>query len=132
MEFPQELRKRIVTNPDVVRHDSYATFTINGKKTDCIMVTCTVRPYTDGMIIEYMELMLVTIDKSQCKALEKDEKAVVYTIDEAEDFYDKVGRNTDYIGEPEEILAFKFSYLLTDKQDLKSLQIIMEMEKIGR
>lgn len=132
VELPQELRERVITNPDVVRHDSYATFTINGKKTDCIMVACTVKPYEGGKVLKYMQTRLVAIDRINCKALEKDGKAVTYSIDDAEDFYDKVGRNTNYTSDPEEILADNFSYLLTDKQELESPQIIGEMETICR
>ena len=132
VEFPQELRERIITNPDVIRHDSYATFTINGKKTDCIMVTCTVKPYEGGKVLKYMQTRLVAIDRINCKALEKDGKAVTYCIDDAGDFYDKVGRNTNYTSDPEEILADNFSYLLTNKQELESPHIIRKMETICR
>ena len=34
IEFPEELKERFISNPDVIRHDSYATFTINGEKKD--------------------------------------------------------------------------------------------------
>ena len=96
------------------------------------MVTCTVKPYEGGKVLKYMQTRLVAIDRSNCKALEKDGKAVTYSIDDAEDFYDKIGRNTNYTSDPEEILADNFSYLLTNKQELKSPQIIREMEKICR
>ena len=45
IEFPEELKERFISNPDVIRHDSYATFTINGEKKDCCMVIYSTKPY---------------------------------------------------------------------------------------
>jgi len=130
VEFPQELKERIITNPDVIRHDSYATFTIDGKQTDCAMVIYTKTPYEGGGVLKYMNMGLVAIDKDNCKAIEKDGKAVIYSIDDAEDFYKKVGKNTNYAFDPEEILAENFSFLLTNKQDLETPELVQKMEEI--
>ena len=130
VEFPQELRDRIITNPDVIRHDSYATFTINGKKTDCVMVTYTKEPYNGNQVMKYVNTGLVPIDKESGKVIEKDGKAVLYPITDAKDFYDKVGKNTYYTFDPEEILAENFSLLLTNQLAVNDPEIIWAMEKI--
>lgn len=48
IEFPEELKERFISNPDVIRHDSYATFTINGEKKDCCMVIYSTKPYEEA------------------------------------------------------------------------------------
>ena len=37
----------------------------------------------------------------------------VYRVDEVEDFWDVVGRNTNYVEDPEELMAVNFSIALT-------------------
>ena len=32
IEFPEELKRTVYLQSDVIRHDSYATFTINGEE----------------------------------------------------------------------------------------------------
>ena len=116
IEFPEELKERFISNPDVIRHDSYATFST--------------RPYEGGSFFQYLNIGLVPIDKNTCKAIEKEGKAVVYSINEASDFYDRMGRNTQYIIDPEEVLADNFSLLLTGMTEgLPSPEVIQKMEE---
>ena len=130
IEFPEELKERFISNPDVICHDSYATFTINGEKKDCCMVIYSTRPYEGGSFFQYLNIGLVPIDKNTCKAIEKEGKAVVYSINEASDFYDRMGRNTQYIIDPEEVLADNFSLLLTGMTEgLPSPEVIQKMEE---
>ena len=44
IEFPEDIRKSRISNPDVSRCDSYATFTIDGKPQNCTMIIYTNRP----------------------------------------------------------------------------------------
>lgn len=130
--FPQELKERIITNPDVIRHDSYASFTINGKQTDCTMIVYTDQPYSGGEMGEYINIGLVAVDKDNGKAIEKEGKAVIFSVDDAIDFYDKVGRNTDYTLDPEEILAENFSYIFADTQDLPNPELLTKIEDVSK
>lgn len=132
IEFPEELKERFISNPDVIRHDSYATFTINGEKKDCCMVIYSTRPYEGGSFFQYLNIGLVPIDKNTCKAIEKEGKAVVYSINEASDFYDRMGRNTQYIIDPEEVLADNFSLLLTGMTEgLPSPEVIQKWKRLA-
>lgn len=55
---------------------------------------------------------------------------MVYSINEASDFYDRMGRNTQYIIDPEEVLADNFSLLLTGMTEgLPSPEVIQKMEE---
>lgn len=50
------------------------------------MVIYSTRPYEGGSFFQYLNIGLVPIDKNTCKAIEKEGKAVVYSINEASDF----------------------------------------------
>ena len=69
IEFPEELKERFISNPDVIRHDSYATFTINSEKKDCCMIIYATKPYEGGNFFQYLNIGLVPIDKNSGKAM---------------------------------------------------------------
>lgn len=111
IEFPQSMREKIASNPDVEHLDNYAEFTIGGVKRKCEMVACFNKSWEEtaaengsaDSFLHHIQLGLVPLDN-----LEE-----YFSIDEASDFWDKVGRNTHYIWAPEECLADNFSYALT-------------------
>ena len=49
-DFPQNIKENIISNPDV-KYDSYATFTINGKKRNCYMVWYLTKPFEKKAMI---------------------------------------------------------------------------------
>ena len=104
IEVPEEIRKQIIANPDVEHHNSYATFTIGGEKKDCYLVflTDSVFEKAGDNFFSGMYSGIVPLDGSR-----------VYRVDEVEDFWDIVGRNTDYVEDPEEVMATNFASALT-------------------
>lgn len=117
VEIPEELKDKLIHNPDVNRSDSYATFNINGKQRNCIMLVSTDKEYTGGSLFDYMKEKLLEIDPNTCKAVKAEDGSYkLYDIEDATDFYDKVGRNTGYVIDPEEVLADNFSYMLVRKE----------------
>lgn len=103
IDVPEELRSRIIANPDVEHHDSYATFTINGEKTDCYLVflTDSVFEKEGDTFFEGMYSGVVPLDGS-----------AVYRVDQVEDFLQVVGANTGYTEDPEEAMATNFAYAI--------------------
>ena len=103
IEVPEAIREWIIANPDVEHHDSYATFTIGGEKKDCYLVflTDSVFEKEGDTLFEGMYSGIVPLDGS-----------AVYRTDEVEDFWDVVGRNTDYVEDPEEAMASNFAFAI--------------------
>ena len=99
-EFPPCLDGLYRSNPDVERHDSYATFNIDGKDIDCFVVWVYLQQqdgsYTDDTAV------LVPIDGTD----------TYYLPEQASNFNEVFGTNTDYVLDPEECMADNFMYAM--------------------
>ena len=109
---PDTFKNVMISNPDVEHHNTYAPFKIGGKSVDCAMFIYSDREYKGGSFFGYLNIGLLEIDKKKCSLVLKDGWPVIHEVSEAEDFYDKVGTTTDYIIDPEEILADNFANVL--------------------
>ena len=49
---------------------------------------------------------------------------------EARGFYEQVGRNTDYVIHPDEILAVNFTHLVYGRTNLPTPRIVTEMDRV--
>ena len=103
IQVPEEILNQIIANPDVEHHNSCATFTINGEKKDCYLVflTDSVFEKPGDTFFDGMYSGVVPLDESR-----------VYRVEEVDDFWDVVGRNTDYVEDPEELMATCFAYAM--------------------
>jgi hypothetical protein len=119
--FPQEVRDIIISNPDVEHHNSYASFEINGQVTDCTVIL-TAKPFENRgeYFVDYMKPCLVPVDDFN----------TVYTAEDAANFWDVFGRNTDYVIDPEETLADNFALLFIKgpKAKYETPEIIADMD----
>jgi hypothetical protein len=127
--FPSDLAEIRISNPDISRYDSYGTFTIGGQKQYCTMVIYTDRPYDGKTLFDYLKVGLVPLN-GDFVPIQKAGKTIIYALDEAEDFYTQVGKNTNYLIHPEEIMADNFAFTLTGKKDLANPEIIQNVQKV--
>ena len=106
-EIPSEIKKITISNPDVEKHDAYATFTINDKKKDCFMLNICTKAFENkgDEYSSHYKFILVPVNK------EADDKDF-YFIEESQDYWDVFGENTKYIADPEECMADNFGYAL--------------------
>ena len=106
--FPEVIANRILINPDVEHMDNYAEFTIGGKKTRCEIVAFYTKTWAEAHaehgddidFFDFAKTFLVPID----------DMSRTYPIRDVSDFWDVVGRNTDYVIAPEECLADNFAF----------------------
>ena len=108
IDVPEEIRSKIIANPDVEHHNSYATFTIGGEKKDCYLVFLTDSVFENpgDTFFSGMYSGVIPLDGS-----------AVYRVEEVDDFWDIVGRNTDYVEDPEELMATNFAYAILHLED---------------
>ncbi len=99
-ELPPCIKDLYRSNPDVEHHNSYATFNINGQDIDCFVVWIYLQQedgsYTDDTPV------LVPIDGTD----------TYYLPEQASNFNEVFGGNTDYTIDPEECLADNFKYAM--------------------
>lgn len=129
INFPAELIGKKISNPDISRYDSYATFTIQGIAQNCTMMIYTEKPYENGNLFDYLKIGLIPLNEEMIP-LQQEGKTVIHDIEEATDFYTQVGKNTSYIINPEEILADNFAFTLTNKSDIPNPEIIDRIKTI--
>lgn len=109
LEFGPTVKDLLMHNPDVEHYDNWAEFTIDGQKKRCALISVYCGTYADAVatnpkahFFDLMHNVLVPLD----------EPDTMIPIEEVPDFYDVIGRNTDYILSPEEFIADNFSYLI--------------------
>ena len=109
VEFGPSVRNMLLANPDVERYDNWAEFTINGKKRRCILISIYESSYPEAEATEpgasfmnHMKSVLVPLDDPD----------TMIPIEQASDFYEVVGHNTDYVIAAEECLADMFGFLI--------------------
>lgn len=120
IDIPDDVKSHILCNPDVERHDSYATFTIHGKPTDCMLMLYTpASEYVEGTTLDdYVSgsdgYWLLALDSATHKPYKGENgKWVMYNCTEASDFDEVMsGGNTSYCDDPEECMADNFSFAM--------------------
>ena len=122
-EFSDEVKTKILSNPDVEKYDCYSYFTVDGKKKKGTVVSVFDEDYKEGeYAFKYMVPYVVFYD----------EPDKIYPISEISDFYDVFGKNTEYIIAAEECLADNFSFAVVygDKANYSSPEIIKYILKV--
>lgn len=118
IESPKDLKDVRISNPDVDRMDSYAVFKVDSVKEPqrCAMMLYASKPYSGGTLFQYINVGFVALDEN-LKPIMLNGKTLVYGTKQITDFTDKVGKNTSYMINPEEILAdnFSFSFMRWEK-----------------
>lgn len=125
--FSQEIKNKILSNPDVEHMDNYAEFTIDGVKRKCEIIVIMTKTWWElndkqketEVFFRYIETVLVPID-----ALD-----TYYSYKKASDFDEIVGKNTPYNISPEEILADNFKEVIMKKNfnDFESPELLYNM-----
>ena len=108
IEFPETIRNAIMANPDVEHIDNYAEFNINGLRRKCVLLSL----YTNSWAGAYAKQgdSASFFKNKQPYLLALDDLLTPIDIDDAIDFWAKIGKNTKYVSSPEECLADNFSY----------------------
>ena len=115
--IPKSIYDISISNPDVEHHDSYATFSINGKNIDCYMVLTASKPFNEpgDSFFNCMQSSIVPIDS----------KGEYYLPEDTDNFWEIFGENTSYVIDPEECMADNFSYAILNEEYEKYLECKM-------
>ena len=93
-----------ISNPDVEHHNAYASFLIDGEPVDC---------FTDFVTTKHIENPDEHFFAFGTTALvPTDGRDLYYTPEQASNFDEVFGTNTNYVVDPEECMADNFSFAL--------------------
>lgn len=138
IEFPAALKPRKITNPDAPNNNHYVRVTLNGKEVSVVPILFSRTPKYDiqsgGEFFRYLEFKLLVVkrgvDGKGYEAVYNGSKPVFVDIADVSGFFEKIGKNTNYIIHPEEVLADNFALLVLGKQDVASPEIIDNLKKV--
>lgn len=99
--FAPEIMASIISNPDVIHHDSHAAFLFDGTWRECAVVCYARSPFEKpgDSFFDDKATGLVPVD----------DLSMLLPAEDAENFWDVFGENTDYVIDPEETLADNFA-----------------------
>ena len=103
--IPPSVVDHYISNPDVEHHDAYAKFIIDGKPIECYLALITLDHFEKegDSFIDTMVAALVPTDGRDAYYLQED----------ASNFDEVVGKNTDYTIDPEKCMADNFALAIT-------------------
>ena len=101
--------ERVISNPDVEHHNASALFSIDGRQRRCVVVF-----YAK----EFFENPGDTFfERGGTGLVPVDDLDTIIDSSTASDFWDRFGRNTEYVIDPEETMADNFSFALVYGRD---------------
>jgi hypothetical protein len=133
IEFPPELTSRKITNPDAPRNDHFIRLTDGGQQCLAIPILfSSVEVKRGGEFFQYLNFQFLIMEKTSNRLQPQYENSMPKLVgpEGVTGFFEQVGRNTQYIIHPEEILADNFSLLVLKQQNVPSPEILHKMTQI--
>lgn len=135
--YPPSLQQRKISNPDATHNNFYIDVTWNGQTVSIVPILFSRTPNYDveqkGDFFDYLVFKWMVIrpnEKGQYEPLYQLDEPVLLDVNEAGGLYEKIGRNTDYIIHPEEIMADNFSFLICGHADIPSPWVLEKLKKV--
>ncbi len=102
--LPPGVQEKLLHNPDVGHHDSYASFTIGGEEKECFVAWIAEKPYSEAKTSMFngASTVLIPIDGTD----------IYYQREQASNYDEVFGTNTAYVIDPEECMADNFAYAM--------------------
>ena len=136
IKLPDAWEDRRITNPDAPRIDASIEVTVDGRKIVAAPFLYATPAKFDaasgGNLFKYLtfRLLVLTRDGDRLIAAVKEGKPVVLDPRGVEDYARQIGKNTNYIIHPDEILADNFVLLVRGDKNVPTPRIIEEMGRL--
>ena len=120
IEFPADLKPRKLTNPDAPQNNFYIEVLQSGKKVCVVPIlfsrTLKYDVQKGGEFFNYLVFKFLVVRKNEGNQLWEpvyaDNVPVLLEVEDLGNFFEQVGKNSNYIIHPEETLADNFSLLV--------------------
>jgi hypothetical protein len=133
--LPAELNSQKITNPDAPRNDHCIRVQVDGEACWAVPVLFSSRRKYDvqqgGEFFSYLQFRLLLVQRNEnsktTQPIDENEKPRFMEARQVTGFFEQVGRNTQYIIHPEEILADNFALFVLQEQDVPSPEVIEKL-----
>ena len=140
IEFPETLKGRKITNPDAPANDHCIRVRVAEADVWAVPILFSRTPEYDvntgGEFFRYMQFQLLLVDRQGdspgAKPMYEGAQPRLVDVDQVTGFFEQVGRNTQYIIHPEEILADNFSDLVMQDRQVPSPEVLKKMQDVLR
>lgn len=130
VQLPASLQPRKITNPDAPRNDHSIRLRVDGKEVATVPILFSATEKYDthrgGEFFSYMQLQFLILENGSGRLSASE----VVPPSGVSGFFEQVGRNTDYVIHPEEILAENFALLVLNEQKVASPAILQRIREI--
>jgi hypothetical protein len=127
--LPTALRPLRITNPDAPRNDHCIEVEVDGARRQAAPILFAGEAYDprrNAPFFDYLQLRLLVADAG---GRYDDAHPRLVAIRDVRNFYEQVGRNTNYVLHPEEILADNFALIVTQARGAPSPEVLANIEK---
>ncbi len=136
--LPGTLRPRRLTNPDAPSNSHYIEVQVDGKPALAVPVLFSRAETYDvtrgGEFFQYLVFQFLLLEREgdgrKLRPMAGDADPRLVTVNQLSGFWEQVGRNTQYIYHPEEILADNFSLLVMQGANVPSPEILEKMKEV--
>jgi hypothetical protein len=138
IEIPEALQARKITNPDAPANDHCIRVQVAGADVWAVPIlfsrTAKYDVQRGGDFFQYMQFQLLLVDRRgdslAAQPLYEGSQPRLVEVKQVAGFYEQVGRNTQYIIHPEEILADNFADLVLQDRPVPSPEILKKMQDV--
>jgi hypothetical protein len=132
LAFPSDLMR--ITNPDAPVNDHCISLTHTGRQIWAVPIlyaeTKTYDPKRGGEFFNYLTFKLLAVQRNEDALAYDPQNLQLLTPDQVTGFYDQVGRNTEYIIHPEEILADNFVLLINGGKNAPTPELLAKLKAV--
>jgi hypothetical protein len=136
IEFPPEMKSRKITNPDAPKNDHCIRVKVAGKEQWAIPILfSSAEKYAldrGGEFFNYLQFQLLLVERPndgpKVTPMVDGPKPMLVGIQQVSGFFEQVGKNTEYIIHPEEILADNFALLVLGQRNLPSPEVAEKIQ----
>ena len=137
VELPPKLASRKITNPDAPRNDHLIRLKLDGESCFAVPIlfssTETYDVKRGGEFFAYLTFQFLVMEQTATprhfKVAQQNGSPRLAGVKAVSGFFEQVGRNTNYIIHPEEILADNFALLVLGEGKIASPEILEKMKK---
>jgi hypothetical protein len=138
VEFPETLRGRKLTNPDAPANNHCIRVQVDGTNAWVVPLLFSRTEKYDvqrgGAFFRYMEFQFLLVeregDSPRLKPVPQGQPPRLVGLAQVAGFFEQVGRNTQYIIHPEEILADNFASLVMQDANVPSPEIRKRLQDV--